>query len=123
MFATLCLLPFGRRQAQMLRIVAGMDQKNSFGSSVTCLRQFTEAFGGISCCVDLALRCATTGQDGPDSAENFLEVSQVQFPRSCGRRCYMQRQVPGSPGGASDSFIDWMFKCCGEVILPHFAAF
>ena len=40
MFGTLCLFPFGRRQAQMLCIVASMDQKDSFGSTVD------------TCCVD-----------------------------------------------------------------------
>ena len=48
---------------------------------------------------------------GPDSAENCLEVAQVQFLRGCGRRCDLAATVPALLGGASDSFIDGMFKC------------
>ena len=48
---------------------------------------------------------------GPDSAENCLEVPQVQYLRCCGRRCDLAATVPALLGGASDSFIDGMFKC------------
>ena len=42
--------------------------------------------------------------------QNSVEVPELQFLHGCGRRCDTQRRVPGSPGGASDSFIDGMFK-------------
>ena len=48
---------------------------------------------------------------GPDSAVNCPEVSEVQYLRGCGRRCILAATVPALPGGASDSFVDGMFKC------------
>ena len=51
MFAALCLLPFGRRQSQTLRFVGGMDQKDSFGSTVDTCCVSLPMHLGISCCV------------------------------------------------------------------------
>ena len=64
-----------------------------------------------------ARRCVRQVRKGL-TVQKTVEVPQLQFLHGCGRRCDTQRQVPGSPAGASDTFIYGMFKCWN---LWHFS--